>query len=424
MVPLKHAAYVSVSNIDKKSVEGELPVQVVNYTDVYYGDRLGPSQELKRATATPRQVEQFRLRVGDVLITKDSETPEDIGVPAYVESTAADLVLGYHLSLIRPRPGTYGRYLYWAICSESVNQQFETSATGVTRFGLRAEAIANTELPVPPLAEQRAIADYLDAETARIDALITKKQQLMHLLEERRKSVAASEVAGAHHAKQRKSQVPWVRSLPESWGEASLKLVARLGSGHTPSRNRPEWWLPEECEIPWVTTGEVSQMRSDRLEYLESTRERISAIGMANSSACFHPRDSVVLCRTAASAGYSAIMATAMATSQDIVVWTCGPLLRPRYLLLCLRVMRSDLLGRLAMGSTHKTIYMPDVESIRVPLPRVEEQDEIVGRVWRDWGAIDAAVGLLTDQVGRFAERRQALISTAVTGEFGMTRAL
>ena len=109
-------------------------------------------------------------------------------------------------------------------------------------------------------------------------------------------------------------------------------------------------------------------MRSDREEYISETREMISELGIANSSATVHPAGTVVLCRTA-SAGYSAMMADDMATSQDFATWTCGPLLRPRFLLLCLRAMRQDLLGRLAMGSTHQTIYMPDIESLRIPLP-------------------------------------------------------
>src|SRR5690606_20804429 len=86
--PLKHLAQVSVSNIDKKSVEGELPVRLVNYTDVYYGDRLTPDLELMEATATPAQVRAFRLQPGDVAITKDSETADDIGVPAYIEGAS------------------------------------------------------------------------------------------------------------------------------------------------------------------------------------------------------------------------------------------------------------------------------------------------------------------------------------------------
>lgn len=240
---------------------------------------------------------------------------------------------------------------------------------------------------------------------------------MITLLEERRASTVAEGVAGASLNEIRPSTIPWLQQFPTHWREASLKLVADLGSGHTPSRNHPEWWIPEDCVIPWVTTGEVIQMRSDRLEYLLETRECISEIGMANSSATLHPKDSVVLCRTAASAGYSAIMGHDMATSQDIVVWTSGEFLRPRFLLLCLRAMRRDLLDRLAMGSTHKTIYMPDVESIKVPLPPVNEQDAIVESVWSELHNIDRAVDGLSQQLTLLAEHRQALITAAVTGE-------
>jgi type I restriction enzyme S subunit len=157
-------------------------------------------------------------------------------------------------------------------------------------------------------------------------------------------------------------------------------------------------------------------MREDRIEYITETREKISELGMANSSAELHPSGTVVLSRTA-SAGFSAIMGKDMATSQDFVTWTCGPLLDPRYLLLCLRAMRHDLLGRLAQGSTHQTIYMPDIESIRIPLPSLEEQRAIADAVWRWLRKIDRIVNLLNRQIELLTEHRQALITAAVTGQ-------
>ena len=158
------------------------------------------------------------------------------------------------------------------------------------------------------------------------------------------------------------------------------------------------------------------QIRDDRIEYLSETREMISELGIANSSAELHPAGTVVLSRTA-SAGFSAIMATDMATSQDYVTWTCGPRLRPRFLLLCLRAMRQDLLGRLAMGSTHQTIYVPDIQSIRIPLPPLEEQDQLVEWVWQRLRRIDAATDAIRRQIDLLKERRQALITAAVTGQ-------
>lgn len=255
---------------------------------------------------------------------------------------------------------------------------------------------------IPTLGVQCEIAGFLDSETARIDALIKKKRQMVAALEERRVAITTSAVTNS------------------IWPRVKLTLIARLGSGHTPSRDRPDWW--ENSTIPWITTGDVHQMRGDRTEFIEQTRLSISALGLANSAAELHPAGTVVLSRTA-SVGFSSIMARPMATSQDFATWTCGTRLRPRFLLLCLRAMRGELLGRLAMGSTHKTIYMPDIEAIRVPLPPVEEQDRIVDAVWQQLRPIDATVSAIDRQIGLLRERRQALIATAVMGNLDVAEA-
>lgn len=172
--------------MDKKSVEAQPAVRLCNYTDVYHRDTIAPYQEFMSATATPEQVETFRLMRGDVLITKDSETPEDIGVPAFVADGASDLVCGYHLALIRPRAGRVEpRFLYWSMCSRGTRAQLTIAATGVTRFGLRRDDMSGVRLQLPPLDEQRRIASFLDAELARIDDLIATRQRHLQVMEER-----------------------------------------------------------------------------------------------------------------------------------------------------------------------------------------------------------------------------------------------
>ncbi|MGW0858389.1 restriction endonuclease subunit S [Streptomyces sp. NPDC002690] len=164
---------------------------------------------------------------------------------------------------------------------------------------------------------------------------------------------------------------PW---LSESrWPTVPIRLVARLGSGHTPSRSKPEYWT--DCTKPWITLADVWQLRSGQKSVITETKEKISPLGLANSSAVLHPAGTVILSRTA-SVGFSAIMGSEMATSQDFATWTCGPRLEPRFLLHALRGMAPDL-KRVATGSTHKTIYMPDIEQLRVPLPPLEEQRRI-----------------------------------------------
>ena len=109
-------------------------------------------------------------------------------------------------------------------------------------------------------------------------------------------------------------------------------------------------------------------------------------------------------------------MGVDMATSQDFATWTCGPRLIPDYLLFCLRAMRTDLLGRLAMGSTHRTIYMPEIKSIVIPLPPPAEQVEIVQTLRAKIRTLDEARLEMGSQISLLRERRQALISAAVTG--------
>lgn len=312
------------------------------------------------------------------------------------------------------------RFLWWLLHARVA--ELHAVATGSTYEAVTGEDVGALRIGVTSLAGQRAIADYLDLETSRIDVLIAKKRRMIELLNERWQSTMAESISGELLGLPQASPtgIPWLPTMPADWRRAQLNLIARLGSGHTPSRQHPEWW--EDTTIPWITTGEVSQVRDDRKEYLTETREKISEIGLANSAAELHPADTVVLCRTA-SAGYSAIMGTNMATSQDFATWTCGPLLRPRFLLLCLRVMRQDLLGRLAMGSTHKTIYMPDIESILVPLPSVEVQDSVVEEAYSRLPAVDASIDLLARQIVLLVEHRQALITAAVTGEIDIAGA-
>ena len=184
-IALKHCSVVRSSNVDKKAHAGEVPIRLINYTDVSYGDRLRPTDDLMTATASPDQIRHFRLQSGDVIITKDSETPEDIGVSAFVDEGADDLVCGYHLAVIRPAKAQVdGRFLCYVMRSKRIRDHLASMARGVTRFGLRLDDIGSVQFECPAFSNQRDIADYLDRETTRIDGLITKKQRLLDLLEE------------------------------------------------------------------------------------------------------------------------------------------------------------------------------------------------------------------------------------------------
>lgn len=98
---LKFVSQITNSNVDKKTIEGQKSVKLCNYVDVYYNDYIVENLNFMLATAASEEIEKFTLKVEDVIITKDSESADDIGIPTLVVENIKDLVCGYHLSLLK-----------------------------------------------------------------------------------------------------------------------------------------------------------------------------------------------------------------------------------------------------------------------------------------------------------------------------------
>ncbi len=201
----------------------------------------------------------------------------------------------------------------------------------------------------------------------------------------------------------------WHGHLPSHWPLVPLRYVAELGTGHTPDRTKPEYWV--DCDIPWVTAADLSNRPSD-FEPLAQTAQHVSAIGVANSAAVVHPTGTVMFCRTA-SVGLLTVIGRPMATTQAFVTWSPGPQLLSRYLLYVLSAMRPELF-RIAYGSTHLTIYMPDLEALRVPLPPREEQRRIVDFLDEQVSHLDRLIAARIKQSALLDERLMARLEQRV----------
>lgn len=270
---------------------------------------------------------------------------------------------------------------------------------------------------VPPIDEQRTIANFLDRKLKTLSKLETALEKTRDLLEAKRFAVLHRlTTKGAKTNALRASQIEWIGDVPSHWTIVKIKYVAKLATGHTPSRERPEYW--SDCTIPWFTLADVWQIRDGKREYVSDTENKISQLGLANSAAVLLPAHTVMLSRTA-SVGFSGIMAVAMATSQDFVNWICGPRILPDYLLYVFRSMRNEF-QRLTMGSTHKTIYMPDVAEFVTPLPPVTEQAEIVDSIRQQTNQIDRLISKVVRDIEQLDEYKAALIAAAVTGQINI----
>lgn len=277
-------------------------------------------------------------------------------------------------------------------------------------------------LALPSLQEQLSVTAHLDRETKHIDALIEKKTRFIELLREKRQALITHAVTKGFtlNVKMKNSDVEWLGAVPDHWDVLQLRHTARLESGHTPSRSKPEYWV--DCTIPWFTLADVWQVRSGEQKYVLETAEKVSLLGLENSSARLLPAGSVFLSRTA-SVGFAGIMEIDMATSQDFAVWTCSNELFNEYLYYVLLGMRPDF-DRLMMGSTHKTIYMPDIEAIRIARPPLEEQRAIVEALSGQLGRFRELIDKTERSITLLKERRSALITAAVTGQIDLREAV
>lgn len=306
-------------------------------------------------------------------------------------------------------------YLAKSLLSQDIISIVDSSTYGAKMPRASWGFIGNVGIPYPPdHAEQRAIAAFLDRKTGEIDALIAKKRELITRLQEQRSAIISHAVTRGLNpdAPMKDSGIEWLGEIPTHWESPKLKWVARLESGHTPSRQVPEYWL--NCTIPWVSLADVHSFRADNREVIFETEELISELGLANSAARLLPTNTVILSRTA-SVGFSVILGQPMATTQDFVNWICTDRLHPFYLLYVFRSMRGEF-RRLTMGSTHQTIYMPDVARFSIPLPPISEQIVIVDHIRNSTKSTDALIAKAEETISRLQEYRAALISAAVTG--------
>ena len=194
---LKQVTSIRISNVDKKSKPDEEEVLLCNYNEVYNNEFITLDLSFMKATASIEQINKFSIKKEDVIITKDSETPEDIAVPSLAEENLNNIVCGYHLALIRPNGSKIkGNFLLRLFQSKKINDQFVIYANGVTRFGISTHPIKNSFVIIPPLSEQTAIANFLDQATSKIDITIQKINEKITFLEEYKKSLIHHVVTG------------------------------------------------------------------------------------------------------------------------------------------------------------------------------------------------------------------------------------
>ena len=183
-VRLGDVAEVILSNIDKKSVDGQAKVRLCNFTDVYYNWAITQEmyESFMKATATNSQIDSLSIYKGMVAITKDSETKYDIGISVYIADDFDDVVLGYHCVLIKPNKDLLsGKYLNVILHSSYAQKYFENHASGSgQRYTLSKEVIEDMRIPYISIEDQNKIGNIF----SKIDRKIKINKQINDNLEQ------------------------------------------------------------------------------------------------------------------------------------------------------------------------------------------------------------------------------------------------
>lgn len=404
---LKYIARVNFSNVDKHTKEEEASVRLCNYVDAYYNDYINEELDLMKATATSAEMAKFTLRSGDVIITKDSGTRDNIAVPAYVPDDMPNVLCGYNLAQIRPdSKRANGEYLFRAFCCSGINDQFRISATGVIYYHLGNYDLDNGLFVVPPKDEQRSIVTFLNRRTACINVLIEKKKKQIELLREKRVALISHAVTKGldPNAKMKDSGIEWLGEIPKHWQVCRAKVLFQQ--------------IDERSMI-----GEEELLTVSHITGVTRRSEKNVNMFMAESLEGYKKCESGDLVINTMWAWMGAIGNTPEAgiVSPDYNVYR----LRDNkceawfydYLFRTGRFLAEVICHSKGVWSSRFRLYPEDFFEIRLPCPPIEEQRHIITSISKETGHYDVLQKKIEDSIEALHEYRASIISAAVTGK-------
>ena len=285
---------------------------------------------------------------------------------------------------------------------------------GSTRDKLTQEKMGSIRLPSPPLPQQRAIADYLDRETARLDALLAAKERVLGLLAEKRRALITRAVTRGldPRAPLRDSGIPWLGEIPVHWETWKLRHSASVGNGSTPSRGNAAYWT--EGTIPWLNSSVVNQHEVTKADQF------VTDVALRECHLPLVKSDSVLVAIT----GQGKTRGQAVVLSFDATINQHLAYVSPDHSRLDPWYLRWTLLSAYEFlrsisddaGGTKGALTCEDVANVRVPVPPMDEQCAIVAHIANEISKLDELRIATEKTTTLLKERRAALIAVAVTG--------
>ena len=303
-------------------------------------------------------------------------------------------------------------YYYWF----SVHTAYlQVLGCGSTFMELGIDDLKSLDVPYPPLVQQRAIAAYLDRETARLDALVATKERLLDLLAEKRRALITRAVTCGLDPRVpfRDSGIPWLGQIPKHWHVWKLGHIGSVGNGSTPNRDNPAYWT--EGTIPWLNSSVVNQHEVEKAEQF------VTELALRERHLPLVKSGSVLVAIT----GQGKTRGQAVVLSLDATINQHLAYISPDQSCLAPWFLRWTLLAAYGFlrsisddaGGTKGALTCEDVHNLRIPIPPIDEQHAIVAYIASETSKLAELRAATERTAALLKERRTALISAAVTGQ-------
>lgn len=309
------------------------------------------------------------------------------------------------------------KFIYLFLKSEKEN--FIEKGKGGAQPNISQAVIKSHRINLPPLPEQNRIVAKIDVLFAQLETIKTSMAKVPLLLKDFRQQVLKQAVTGKLTNKNdiisvSLSSTITIGSLfeeaPLNWKWVKLIDIAKLESGHTPRKSEEEYWI--NGNVPWISLQDI---RAAHGKIINETKYMPNELGIKKSSARLLPKGTVCFCRDI-SVGYTTVMGKEMSTTQHFANWICGNSLNNMFLLYVF-MSAKDFLIASGKGTTVGTIYMPALKELRILLPPLEEQLQIVRRVEKLFAKADAIEHQYKTLKAKIDTLPQAILHKAFKGE-------
>lgn len=319
--------------------------------------------------------------------------------------------------VLKPSGGHHPRYLRWLLHEFDV-AHMKTLGAGV-RHTITFQTMGECQAFVPMPQEQHAIANFLDEQTARIDALIAEKERLALSLKDIEEVTAFDLVTRGLAAKGGRTSFsePWLTEVPSHWRLSKLRHIATVGNGSTPKRDNESYW--QGGGLPWLNSGSVNAARIvEASDYVTETAKKECHLPTVRAGSTV-----VALTGQGKTRGAASIVALETTISQHLAyVSLFDDRMSDEYLWVALTghysVLRYLSDGE---GSTKGALTCEQLNRLRIPVPPADEQTAIVRAYVERTTAIEGLVGNVVEHLARLREYRSSLISAAVTGQLDIS---